>query len=73
MNSVVKNKKEKEIIKYPCLMINKVYGFVVLMTKYETGTVIANTDKKIWDIGHYSENWNMLEMEPFDELIILEN
>lgn len=54
--SKVEDKQEQEIT-YPCLMRNKVIGFVVLFSSVKTGVVLHKGEDSFPDIGHYFNDW----------------
>jgi len=70
MKSVIKENDKKEII-YPCLMIGEHTGVVVLFEKKGVGMVVNNCPQ--YGIGHYSNEWVMINFKPFNGTIELSN
>lgn len=66
--------QEKEEIEYPCLMIGRRQGTIVLMTSKSTGTCV-DTGGGCSELGEYSENWDMKVFQPLTKgtKVILEN
>jgi len=69
MKIKINNKEQNTEIKFPCLMISKDNG-IVLMTEPEKGTVLNNFPNPI---GYYSEEWYMPNFKPFNGSITLSN
>lgn len=71
MKSVIKENETKKEIKFPCLMIGKDTGFIVLFDKKGHGLVMNHNN--FYDIGYYSNAWDMDSFEPFNGTIELSN
>ena len=58
-------------IKYPCLMIGKSSGTVVLFTSRREGTVKGTGNKyKPYKVGYHSSGWIIKHFEPFIEEVL---
>ena len=69
MKVEINNKEQNNEIKFPCLMISK-NGGLVLMTKNKVVIVLNNFPNKL---GTYSEDWHMENFTPFNGSITLSN
>jgi hypothetical protein len=67
------NKKEKDTIDYPCLMVDEHYSQVILFHDNSKGIVIYSDDPNDYPVGYYEEDWNMDFFHPYEGKIILEN
>lgn len=64
--------ENKNIIKYPCLMISNDRLIIVLMIDNEIGTVVYSNDDN-YNIGYYDEDWDMEELEIYNGKLELSN
>lgn len=75
MKSKVKLTEAK--LKFPKLMINKQYDFIVLFERIKEGVVLftneKNQDFPSYHIGHYSAHWIMDRFEDFNGKLTLKN
>lgn len=73
VSNITNSKKEKEII-FPCLMEcyinNKLVVF--LMFEPDEGTIVYS-DHPEYVIGEYNSDWNIKDLELFNDTIILSN
>lgn len=56
---------------YPKLMTGRSTGSVVLMQQPSVGMVVVASDS--FSEGHYSDSWNMANMEDYDGVVTLSN
>ena len=65
--------EEMEDIEYPCLMVYKNTGCVILFESEGCG-VVVNPDKHlVYAIGYYSKDWKMGCYSKFEGKVILQN
>ena len=75
MKIKVKQKKDKTKPEYPKLMqcnFSNDYYMIVLFRKYETGTVVDSNCSE-YEIGYYSNNWDMDDFKNFEDKLVLSN
>ncbi|MGD9678150.1 MAG: hypothetical protein AB7V16_07275 [Vulcanibacillus sp.] len=66
-------KDKVENPKFPCLMICKGDGHIILFTSDNIGTTILPPKNSSSYIGEYITSWSMEFFEPFEGEVILSN
>lgn len=72
MKTTVKRGDDTQKIDYPCLMMSRVSGNVVLFTSKGKGMCVHKGDSG-WNVGCYTELWDMNAFNPFNGTVTLEN
>ena len=65
--------KESCRVKYPCLMVARTTGVIVLMSEYECGTKINGTAANGESVGFYYSKWLMSSLSEYNGSVCLEN
>ena len=70
-SEIIQEQPEDVAIQYPCLMQWKHGDLLVLFTSYTKGTVVFEGDGH--PVGHYSDNWQFGNFNPFKGKLVLSN
>lgn len=73
MESIIKKEHQKEKQKYPCLKLSPI-GRVILFNGKDTGVVIYEPESaKMYDVGHYGDDWDEKSFTKFNGEVTLKN
>lgn len=68
----VEIREKADEVKYPCLMIHKEMGFIVLFKDKQNGMVVSSNSEH-FNIGDHSEYWDSTLFRQFNGEITLKN